>query len=202
MKKETKSIFIYILILFVIPVMFVCSSGKINTSEIQIVTDSPVFPSFDLPCPKSDTEKNYLGLTGTEKFKIADIKSEVLIVEIFSFYCPHCQKSAPMVNKIYNSIEEQNNLKNRIKIIGIGAGNSAYEVNAFRDKYNIPFSMFPDEDESISTAMGTRVTPTFIGLKLDAGEYKKYFYLEGEFENSQNFLNDIIKLAGIKGGEK
>jgi len=52
-------------------------------------------PSFNLPIPKNPAEKAYLGLSGGGFFKIPQIKAKVVIVEIYSMYCPYCQKDAP-----------------------------------------------------------------------------------------------------------
>ena len=89
--------------------------------------------------------KNYLGLTGSGTFKITQVKAQAVLIEIFSMYCPYCQKDAPGINELFQAIEENAEMKGRIKIIGIGAGNSAYEVGVYKKKYNVPFPLIPDE---------------------------------------------------------
>lgn len=54
-----------------------------------------VLPLINLPVPKNPEERNYLGLSGSGLFKIPQIKANAVIVEIFSMYCPFCQKDAP-----------------------------------------------------------------------------------------------------------
>ena len=78
------------------------------------------------------------------RFCSQQVDSEVLIVQIFNFYCPHCQKEAPNVNALYRAISASPGIKSRIKVLGIGAGNSSYEVNAFRDLFRIKFPLIPD----------------------------------------------------------
>ena len=39
-----------------------------------------------LPLPPDVHHQQYLGLTGSEGFKISQIKSEIVIIEIFSMY--------------------------------------------------------------------------------------------------------------------
>jgi len=39
-----------------------------------------------LPVPQDDQQHQYLGVTATDVFKIPQIKSEVVIIEIFSMY--------------------------------------------------------------------------------------------------------------------
>jgi hypothetical protein len=45
-----------------------------------------VLPEIVLTVPESPEHQKYLGLTGKKTFKIPDIKSEIVIIEIFSMY--------------------------------------------------------------------------------------------------------------------
>lgn len=45
-----------------------------------------VLPEINLPVPKDQGHRNYLGLSGEGFFKISRIKAEVVIIEIFSMY--------------------------------------------------------------------------------------------------------------------
>ncbi len=159
------------------------------------------FPVFELPMPQSEAEKSYLGLTGTGTFQITQIKAPVLLIEIFSFYCPYCQDSAPQVNEFYQLIQARPELKEKIKLIGIGSSNSSFEVNSFREKYQVPFPLFPDQKMEIFKMLGARGTPTFIGVRVNDQGLQEQFYLgegAGAFQNTSQFLNEIIKLSGIK----
>jgi protein-disulfide isomerase len=53
-----------------------------------------VFSEITLPVPEKAGEREYLGLTGTSRSDIS-IKADLVILEIFSMYCPYCQKEAP-----------------------------------------------------------------------------------------------------------
>jgi len=45
-----------------------------------------VLPEIVLTVPESPEHREYLGLTGKKTFKIPDIESEIVIIEIFSMY--------------------------------------------------------------------------------------------------------------------
>jgi len=158
-----------------------------------------VLPVINLPIPKNPVEKGYLGLSGDGFFKIPQIKANVVIVEIFSMYCPYCQKDAPGVNQLYNLIDNNPDLKNKIKLIGIGAGNSSYEVEVFKKTYTVPFPLFPDKDFTIHKACGDVRTPYFIVVKINNdGTHQIVHSQLGGYPGAEPFLELVLKSSGLK----
>jgi peroxiredoxin len=156
-------------------------------------------PVINLPVPKNPTEKSYLGLSGDGLFKIPQIKANLVIVEIFSMYCPYCQKDAPGVNELYYLIEKNSDLKNKIKLIGIGAGNSSYEVEVYKKTYTVPFPLFPDKDFTIHKACGDVRTPYFIVVKInDDGTHQIVHSQLGGYPGAEPFLELVLKSSGLK----
>jgi len=161
--------------------------------------DSKIIPAFELPVPGNEHDKSYLGLSGTGNFNIGQINARVLIIEVFSFYCPNCQKAAAHVNDLYQKIQQNPQLKDNIKMIGIGADNTAFEVNAYRGRYKVEFPLFPDKNMAITDTLYVHGTPTFIGVKLnDGGRQTRFFFSEGGFDDTQKTLNEIVELSGLK----
>ena len=155
-------------------------------------------PQFNLSVPENPAHQSYLGLIAKDTFTLPQIKAEVLIIEIFSMYWPYCQKEAPSVNELYHKIENNPKLKGKVKLIGIGAGNSSFEVNTFRKTYKIPFPLFSDGDFSIHKKLGEVRTPYFIGVRINAeGPQKVFFSKLGGFDNPGHFLKEVIRHAGI-----
>jgi len=155
-------------------------------------------PVVNLPIPKSPDEKNYLGLSGSGSFKIPQIKARIVIIEIFSMYCPYCQKDAPGVNELYRLIENNSDIKNKIKLIGIGAGNSSYEVEVFKKTYNVPFPLFPDKDFTIHKACGEVRTPYFMVVKINGdGSHQIVHAQLGDYPGAQTFLELVLKASGL-----
>ncbi len=90
-------------------------------------------------------------------------------------------------------------MKEKIKMIGIGVGNSMYEVNAYRNRYKVPFPLFPDASMEISQKLGVKGTPTFIGLKMNGkGIQEQFYFAEGGFQDIHQFLDEIIRLSELK----
>jgi peroxiredoxin len=102
------------------------------------------------------------------------------------------------VNELYRAIEKNADLKDKIKVIGIGAGNSAYEVEVFKKKYNVPFPLLPDQDLSVHKTLGEVRTPYFIGVKINQdGTHKVIYSKLGGFKDSGEFLTTMLKLSGL-----
>ncbi|NPV05262.1 MAG: TlpA family protein disulfide reductase [Syntrophaceae bacterium] len=156
---------------------------------------------FDLtlPVPNERADRDHLGLSGWGKtFKIADIKANLVLIEILSMYCPFCQKEAPIVNQLFEAIEKDPAARGKIKIIGIGAGNSAYEVEVFRKRYSVPFPIFPDPDYEIHKKCGEVRTPFFIAVRLNPDGTQDVTYTRlGSFGEVPEFLATLKKSAGL-----
>jgi thiol-disulfide isomerase/thioredoxin len=158
-----------------------------------------MLPPIHLPVPKTAAEKSYLGLSGDGSFKIPQIKANVVIVEIFSMYCPYCQKDAPEVNQLYNLIENNPDLKNKIKLIGIGAGNTSYEVGVYKKNYTVPFPLFPDQDFTIHKACGEVRTPYYIVVKINEDKTHQIVHSQlGDYPGAEPFLDLVLKSSGLK----
>jgi peroxiredoxin len=162
------------------------------------------FPDFQLPIPKENTDKGYLGLTGGffpfggGSFKVPQLKAQVVIFQIFSMYCPHCQKDAPNVNRLYTLIEHNPKSRGKVKLIGAGAGNNPYEVGVFKKKYQVPFPLFQDADFLVHKKMGEVRTPYFVVIRIfNDGTNRVVYSKLGSFDDPVRFLDTVITMSGI-----
>ena len=104
------------------------------------------------------------------------------------------------MNELYRDIEKKN-LEDKIKMIGLGIGNTPAEVEYFRKKYEVPFPLFSDEDKAIYTALGKPRAPYFIGVRLnDQGSNKIFYSKLGALSTPEQFLALMLKLSGIGQG--
>lgn len=187
-----------VVFLLVVLNILIFLAHPIYSALCKTPSEGGVFPETNLPFPQNTSEMDYLGITGKGTFKLSKIKAEVLIVEIFSMYCPYCQKEAPLVNELYQSINNRPDLKNKIKIIGIGAGNTPFEVDVFKNQYNVPFPLFSDESFSVHKSVGEVRTPYFFVIKINTDGSNKILYSKvGSIQHPNQFLDIIIKEYGL-----
>ncbi len=118
------------------------------------------FPEENIQAPEEAGYQEYLGISDNEVFVIGDVKADLALVQLFSMYCPICQREASEVNELYELIQEQG-LGESIKIFGIAPGNSSFEVSVFRDRYEVEFPLIPDPDFVWHERLGEVGTPTF-----------------------------------------
>ncbi len=153
---------------------------------------------FFLPAPEKEIHQHYLGLEKGEMFSIEQIQAQVIIVEIYSMYCPICQREAGNVNRLYKYIQNNDRYRDKVKLIGIGAGNSDFEVTFFKKNYNIEFPLFSDRDFVIHKKVGEPGTPFFIGLKRNKdGKLEIFFTQSGKIKNPETFPEELLKDSGI-----
>lgn len=157
-----------------------------------------MLPQITLSAPADPGQQAYLGVTGKKSFTAPQIKAEVVIIEIYSMYCPFCQAEAPLINELYTKIQQNGKLRDKIKLIGIAAGNSEFEVDIYREKYNVKFPLFEDNDYTIHKALGEVRTPYFIGVKINKdGTHSVIYSRLGSIKNTDEFIALITQAAGL-----
>lgn len=171
-----------------------CLASKAAPSQAEALS------ALQFPIPSSTQARQYLGLSGSGKFRLDQIPGDLLILEVFSVYCPYCQKEAPRVDALYRAIAEHPGLPGRVKLVGIGVGNSRYEVELFKIRFKIPFVLLPDPKFTVGNVLKGFRTPDFIVLKRNGSAPPTIIYSKaGEFGNPQHFLDSLLHKAGMKG---
>ena len=146
-------------IVFMILLLFTISAW--GADKTVLLSPGDKFPNLTFPDILASPDKEYLGLETPffsffrkETFQLDEIKADILFIEFFNKYCTSCQVQAPVNNKLYKYVLNDPLLRDRIKFIGIGAGNSLREVTAFRTEKQIQFPLLPDKDFNSYEAIG------------------------------------------------
>jgi len=182
-------------VLVILSLTFHPTAFAVNVSLLK----GEKLPAINLPVPKNSDEKIYLGLSGGGVFKISQVKAQAVLIKIFNLYCPICQSTAGVMTEIYKQIENNPDLKGKIKLIGIGAGNNFLEVEVFKQNHNISFPIFPDEDFTIHKAFGEVRTPFFIAVKMEGEGSPEIIHTHlGGLTDARAFLDLMVEAYGIK----
>jgi len=187
-----------------IAVLVLTHSVMVQAAESDLQYNQSI-GKIKLAVPEDPTIRDYLGLKAkTGQFGIAQIRPGLLVIQIFNMYCPHCQHYAPTVNEFFRLIQTDPRLKNRVMMIGIGVGNSPFEVDIYRKKYSVMFPLFDDKGYAVYNTLQDVLTPHFIGLNLDGkGGYRMVYSRNGGFDDPAAFLKEMLRLSGmVPGGSR
>lgn len=156
-----------------------------------------LFPDSRVEVALSGEHTEYLGLAdGESSFRFSDIKADYLLFNVFSLYCPPCQRGAPDFNEMYEKIATMG-LADRIKFVGLAAGNTVRETEHWRKKFNVSFPLIPDEDYVLHESLNNVGTPFFALVRVNGPDKLNIlFSLEGAFTDKDAFFATILSHAG------
>ena len=148
--------------------------------------------------PKNSAEQNYLGLSGGGTFSLPQVKAGTLVIEVFSMYCPFCQENARVVNQVHQLLQNDPSLERKVKVVGLGIGNTPFEVELFRKQFGIGFPLFADDNLQVQKVSEQPFrTPTFITANIEAGKGLKILDVHvGQIKSPKEFLTKLKKLVG------
>jgi peroxiredoxin len=155
------------------------------------------FPDISLGNDLSAEHRAYLGIAKKSgPATLADVTAPVVILEIFSMYCPHCQREAPALNELY-ALLQSGGQAGRVRMLGVGAGNSAMEVELFRAKFDIRFPLTADQNFTVHDACGKVGTPFFYVLAKKPKEkaYTVVLSRLGRMDSPESFAKDVLAAA-------
>ncbi|WP_235956857.1 peroxiredoxin family protein [Fundidesulfovibrio magnetotacticus] len=162
------------------------------------LAEGQAFPDLAFKGPISDAEAKELGVAPGKPFAFKDIKAQAVILVVFSMYCPFCQRDAPELAKMHQIIKDRG-LSGKVKLVGLGAGNSAFEVNVFREKFALRLPLIPDQDFSVYKALGQVGTPYYYVLARSGPGFTVVEGHLGCVSSAEAFLNQALAKAGIGG---
>ena len=167
-----------------------------GVAQAKLLASGQSLPEMTLTAPLSAEDAGYLGVELAE-FGVPDVEAEYVLIEVFNAYCPHCQAEAKELNRLHGLMADAG-LGDRLKMIGIGANNTEFEVKLFRDKYAVPFPLVVDESMAAAKAMGVTATPTFLLVRVDSGKGEVLHVHEGRIPGSaEEFLALIREKSGL-----
>lgn len=162
-----------------------------------IASAGQFFPDAEVEPVMSDAHRRYFGLADdVTSIRLSDVKTEYLLIDIFSLYCSPCQRDAPGINAMYDKIAELG-LDDRIKFIGLGVGNTEREVTFWRERFDVEFPLVSDGNFALHELIGAVATPYYVLVGVEGRDKLRILLShEGAVENKDDFLTEILARTG------
>jgi|UPI0000393D4E peroxiredoxin len=153
------------------------------------------FPDIPLTGTLTPQQQQELGLKSGQAPVLSGIGTPFVLMEIFSMYCPFCQAEAENMNRLHTAIRQEG-LDGTIAVIGLGAGNSQFEVDFFRTKYSVPFALFTDPELELHKQTGETATPHFYLISLKDRKPRVIYSHTGRMQSVDDMLQTLRSLTG------
>lgn len=175
--------------------LFLLASQSVAGHATPLEAGAP-FPDITLQGQFTSPQKAMLGLEGDGPFRLSDVKARHVLIEVFSMYCPHCQREAPDMNRLSARIADMQP-RGELALLGLGAGNTQTEVDLFRETYGVPFPLAIDPDLEMHKALGEPGTPHFFLVSLrDRGKPVVLISRTGRMSGVDDFIRELRTLCG------
>ena len=157
-------IVVFFVLLFLFPGSLFCASPKPPNVAPQ---KGDPFPRLSFQNNLTREERKYLGIGEKKIFFLDEIKAQLILIEYFNTNCMHCISSIPILNETYQILEQDANLKGKIKMIAIGVGNTPMEGDAYKKNYGIPHPILTDTEFKAHKAVGEPRVPFIVSARKD-----------------------------------
>ncbi len=138
--------------------------------------------------PTSAEDQKYLGLGKPGAFTLKDIKAPYVLAESFSTTCPHCMHQAPILNNLYNLVQKDAKLKEKLKFVSVGQGNDDTAVKMWKIFHKVPFPVLSDPERKLGKALN--FSPFPVTVVLDKNGKVVWAHI-GAFESAEEALKGI-----------
>ena len=186
---KIKQTVLWLLVLVMVAAAFHTAHGA--KAKKLAVKEGMTLPDVIVSGAKTAEIQGYLGIRNAEPFPLFQIKAKLLLVEFYSLYCPVCQKSAPKVNKLFNYVQGNSQLKDDIKMLGIALTNKPFEVDMYREKFKVKFPLFPDADKAITDTLNITWTPLIVLMNLEGKVLLAHY---GEIKDLEEFIHRVQEI--------
>ncbi|EFK07423.1 conserved hypothetical protein [delta proteobacterium NaphS2] len=152
--------------------------------------EGELFPQCRLAVLHSVRDVPYLGIpSGRRYFSISEIAGEYLLIEVYNEMCTLCLKELPNINRLFNLIDADGELREAVKILGLGAGSTRRSVAKFRKKTGYDLPLFADEKWHVFGLLGKPVLPVLYFMRKGGADGLRILLRhEGSIGNPEDFL--------------
>lgn len=170
--------------------LLACHSAALAAEKEPVVGHNAGNVAFSATITPED--QAYLGLAKAGDFTLKDITAPFVLVESFNTTCPHCMHQAPILNKLFDLVQQDAKLKGNLKFISAGQGNDETAVKMWKAFHKVPFPVIPDKDSKLGKALN--FTPYPVSVVLDKSGKVLWVHI-GTFESADEALKEIKKVV-------
>ncbi len=163
-------------------------AASLEIERVGVISSGMKAPQIKLDNPRSEQDSKYLSLKDPGSFSLSQLPAKLIVLEVFSVVCPHCQAQASKLNEIYNLIQQDLQLSRDIKIIGISMASNQEKTDKWKAALHVPFPLFADFEGEIWKKLGKPSVPFILLIDKDG---KVLHTHSGVIENADEFFSTI-----------
>lgn len=110
------------------------------------------FPDLSFPALLAPADYEALGVP-EGPFRLGDVGGDLLVLEFFNKFCLTCWRQAPQL-QAFSELLEPGDLKGKVRILSVGAGNNERELREFRDEFALSVPLAADPEFERYYALG------------------------------------------------
>lgn len=145
-----------------------------------------------LSSPIGPEDGPYLGIGTGPTFRLGDVKSPYILLEVVGVYCPQCHIQAPLFDKFHQRLLKDPELSAKVKMLGLAAGATREEMEYLHETGAYKYPIAWDPDFVSHKRIGEPKTP--YTMLLDAKGRVLFAHL-GIIEDVNAFYEQVAKLA-------
>lgn len=164
-----------------------------NHMEQELLIIGDFFPKCELTLLNPALDRKYLAIPDHKRsIRLVDIPAEYLYVEIYNELCLGCIAEINNYKKLFERFSASPEIRNKIKLIGIGAGSKKRNVVKFRKKYQIQFPLFADYNWHLFECLGSPILPTSYLIKKGRNHEREVILVQRDHIEDIDALSDEI----------
>ncbi|SDB09677.1 Peroxiredoxin [Desulfonatronum thiosulfatophilum] len=170
---------------------------QVCEEQTQRLQPDHFFPPCLLTVSDRQQDFSYLEMTQpSANFLLADVPAEFVLLKYYSEHCSQCVQEAQLYNRLFAMIQEDPGLRERLKLIGIGVGDSQRSVLRFKRTHNVPYPLLADERRILFDSVGGGEIPLIYLVRiLPDSRVQVVYYHEGHIEDLGSFFDLLNKMT-------
>ncbi len=155
--------------------------------------EGDLFPQCRLAVLQAGKDISYLGLApGSRYFSLSDVAGDYVLVEVYNEMCTLCLAEFPNINRLLGLVNEDPELRNRVRMLGLGAGSTRRSTAKFRKKTGFNLLLFADQKWKAFGLLGKPVLPVLYLLKRDGEKGLRIMWRHaGGIGDPEDFLEHL-----------